>query len=74
MYKLFIGIGLVAFPQSCTWVGLGVAVAGLLMLTVISIGSSWFLLKARNKYPHKAIRDLADLGEVCYGPYMRIFC
>lgn len=74
MNKLFIGIALVAFPQSMTWVGMGAAVIGLLALTTISMGSSWYLIKARNYYKGVVIRDLADLGEITYGPWMKHFC
>jgi len=74
MYKLFFGIAIVAYPQSVSWVGLGLSSAALIVLTLCSTGSSYFLLKARNKYSDKQVRDLADLGEICYGPYMRVFC
>ena len=57
-----------------SWVGIGLASIGILILTFTSIASSWFLIKARNKYKDKVIRDLADLGEVTYGPAMRTFC
>jgi amino acid permease len=74
MYKLFIGIALVAFPQTMYWVGIGLATISVIILTLVSIASSYFLLKARNKFKTHVVRDIADLGELCYGPPMRYFC
>ena len=56
------------------WVGIGLATISVLLLTLISIASSYFLLKARNKYKNNVVRDIADLGEISYGPPMRYFC
>ena len=74
LYKMMIGIALVAFPYSMSWVGIGAATLGICILAVISLISSYLLFKARNKYKDKVIVDLADLAFVCYGPKMRILC
>jgi len=74
MLKLFIGIAIIAFPKSVTWVGFAAAIIGLLFVASISLASSYFLIKARNRFKHLNIVDLGDLGYVCYGTKMRFFC
>jgi amino acid permease len=46
---MFIGIALVAFPFSVSWVGFLAATFGILVLAIISLGSSYLLFKARNR-------------------------
>jgi amino acid permease len=72
--KMFIGIALVAFPYSVSWVGFVAAALGIAILAVISLCSSYLLFKARNRFKSQTIVDLADLGYACYGEKMRLFC
>ncbi len=67
MYKMAIGIAIVAFPSSVSWVGTIAALLGLSILAVISLGSSYLLFKARNRFKDQVIVDLPDLGYACYG-------
>jgi len=72
--NLYLGIGIITFPRSVAWVGFTAAVVGLLFLCLISISSSYFLIKARNRFKTTVIVDLGDLGYACYGNKMRVFC
>lgn len=74
LFKTFVGIGLVAFPQTMSWVGVGLGSISLIFLGCMSLISGWFLIKARNRYPNREINDLCDMGEVVYGSKMRIYC
>ena len=72
--KMFIGIALVAFPFSVSWVGFVAAALGVFILAFISLCSSYMLFKARNRFKSQTIVDFADLGYACYGEKMRLFC
>lgn len=74
LYKMFIGIAIVAFPFSMSWVGVIAASVGVLLLALISIASAYLLLKTRNRYKDQVISDFADLGYACYGSGMRVLC
>lgn len=69
-----IGIAIVAFPYSVSWVGTVAAFIGLIVLACTSLGSAYLLFKARNRYKDKVIVDLPDLGYACYGPKVRLLC
>jgi amino acid permease len=71
---MFIGIALVAFPFSVSWVGFLAATFGILVLATISLSSSYLLFKARNRLKSQNIVDLTDLGYACFGEKMKIFC
>ena len=71
---MFIGIAIVAFPYSMSWVGIIAAFLGILILMSISIASAYLLLKARNRYKDQVIVDLPDLGYACYGSKMKLLC
>lgn len=71
---MFIGIALVAFPYSMSWVGILAAILGVFVLSIISLASAYLLLKARNRYKDLVIVDLSDLAFVCYGQKMRLLC
>ena len=71
---MFIGIALVAFPYSMSWVGILAAILGILVLCIVSLASAYLLLKARNRYKDEVIVDLSDLAFVCYGQKMRLLC
>ena len=74
MLNMYIGIALVASPKAFSEVGFVAGILGLIFVNIISLGASYFLLKARNRYKKHRIIDFADLGAVTYGPNMRLFC
>lgn len=74
MLNMYIGIALVAAPKAFSEVGFVAGVVGLIFVNIISLGASYFLLKARNRFKHEKIVDFADLGGVCYGPKGKLFC
>lgn len=71
---MYIGIALVASPKGFSEVGFVAGITGLIFVGFISLGASYFLLKARNRYKKHRIIDFSDLGAVTYGPKMKIFC
>lgn len=74
MLNMYIGIALVASPKAFSEVGLVAGAIGLVFVNIISLGASYFLLKARNRYKKNRIIDFSDLAAVTYGPKMKIFC
>jgi len=74
MIKYFIGIALVAAPKAYSEVGFIAGILGLLFVGLLSLSACYFLIKARNRYKKHRIIDFSDLGKVCYGPSMQIFC
>lgn len=74
MLNMYIGIALVASPKAFSEVGFVAGILGLVFVNFISLGASYFLLKARNRYKKTRIIDFSDLGEACYGPRMKLFC
>jgi len=74
LYKMAIGIAIVAFPYSVSWVGTIAALIGLSILAITSVASGYLLFKARNRYKDQVIVDLPDLGYACYGAKMRLLC
>ncbi len=71
---MFIGIAIVAFPYSMSWVGVIAASVGVVLLSLISIASAYLLLKARNRFKDQVISDFADMGYACYGSWMKLVC
>lgn len=74
LYKMAIGIAIVAFPYSVSWVGTIAAMIGIIILGILSLASAYLLFKARNRYKDQVIVDLPDLGYACYGAKMRLLC
>ena len=74
MLNMYIGIALVAAPKAFSEVGFVAGILGLIFVNIISLGASYFLLKARNRYKKQRIIDFSDLGSACYGPRMKLFC
>jgi amino acid permease len=74
MLNMYIGIAIIALPRAVAEVGFLGAIFGLIIVNLLSLGSSWFLLKARNRFKSKRIIDLPDLAYEAYGPKMRLLC
>ena len=74
MLNMYIGIAIIALPKAVSEVGFVGAICGLIIVNILSLGSSWFLIKARNRFKSKRIIDLPDLALQTYGPYMRLLC
>ena len=47
---MYIGIALIALPKAVASVGFAAAIIGLIIVNMISLGASYFLLKARNRF------------------------
>jgi len=50
MLNMYIGIALIALPKAVSEVGFIAALIGLVLINGISLGASYFLLKARNRF------------------------
>lgn len=50
MLNMYVGIALIALPKAVSEVGFIAAAIGLLIVNFISLGASYFLLKARNRF------------------------
>ena len=50
MLNMYVGIALIALPKAVSEVGFIAAALGLLIVNFISLGASYFLLKARNRF------------------------
>jgi hypothetical protein len=74
MLNMYIGIAIIALPKAVSEVGFIGAIFGLIIVNLLSLGSSWFLLKARNRFKSQRIIDLPDLAQITYGPMMKILC
>lgn len=74
MLNMYIGIAIIALPKAVSEVGFIGAIIGLIAVNLLSLGSSWFLLKARNRFKKQRIIDLPDLANACYGPVMKLLC
>ena len=74
MLNMYIGIALIALPKAVSEVGFVAAVIGLIIVNFISLGASYFLLKARNRFKKQRIIDFPDIANVCFGPLTRRFC
>lgn len=74
MLNMYIGIALIALPKAVSEVGFVAAVTGLVFVNLISLGASYFLLKARNRFKRVRIIDFPDLAQECYGPNARLLC
>jgi amino acid permease len=73
MLNLYIGIALIALPKAVSEVGFIAAFVGLLAVNFLSLGASYFLLKARNRFKKQRIIDFPDMANVTYGPMMKRF-
>ncbi len=74
MLNMYIGIAIIALPKAVSEVGFIGAIIGLLIVNMLSLGSSWFLIKARNRFKSHRIIDLPDLAMITYGPNMKMLC
>ena len=74
MLNMYIGIALIALPKAVSEVGFIAAISGLVFVNLISLGASYFLLKARNRFKRIRIIDFPDLAQACYGDGARILC
>lgn len=74
MLNMYVGIALIALPKAVSEVGIIGAVLGLILVNFISLGASYFLLKARNRFKKQRIIDFPDIANVCFGPTMKRFC
>ena len=74
MLNMYIGIALIALPKAVSEVGFIAAALGLVFINFISLGASYFLLKARNRFKRQRIIDFPDLANACYGPKMSLLC
>lgn len=50
LMNMYIGIAIIALPKAVSEVGFLGSVVGLIIVNLLSLGSSWFLLKARNRF------------------------
>ena len=74
MLNMYVGIALIALPKAVSEVGFIAAALGLLVVNLISLGASYFLLKARNRFKKQRIIDFPDMANVCFGPMTKRFC
>jgi len=73
MLNMYIGIALIALPKAVSDVGFVAAFIGLIAVNFLSLGASYFLLKARNRFKKQRIIDFPDMANVTYGPMMKRF-
>ena len=71
---MYIGIALIALPKAVSEVGFFAAAFGLVLVNMISLGASYFLLKARNRFKKQRIIDFPDMANACFGPTTKRFC
>ena len=74
MLNMYVGIALIALPKAVSQVGFVAAGLGLVIVNLISLGASYFLLKARNRFKKQRIIDFPDIANVCFGPATKRFC
>ena len=74
MLNMYVGIALIALPKAVSEAGFIAAGLGLILVNFISLGASYFLLKARNRFKKQRIIDFPDMANACYGPMMKRFC
>ena len=74
MLNMYVGIALIALPKAVSEVGFIGAIIGLVIVNFISLGASYFLLKARNRFKKQRIIDFPDMANVCFGPATKRFC
>ena len=74
LLNMYIGIAIIALPKAVSKVGFIGAILGLIIVNLLSLASTWFLLKARNRYKSHKIIDLPDLALLTHGPVMQFIC
>ena len=74
MLNMYVGIALIALPKAVSEVGFVAAIIGLIIVNLISLGASYFLLKARNRFKKQRIIDFPDMAMACYGPATKRVC
>ena len=50
MLNMYVGIALIALPKAVSEVGFAAAILGIFVVNLLSLGASYFLLKARNRF------------------------
>jgi amino acid permease len=65
--KLYFGIAMLGVPQGFSHAGIYGGLIGLLYIGTINIFCAWLLIKARNKFKNKSIKNLSDLAMELYG-------
>lgn len=67
LFKAYIGIGFLAVPFGFTQAGLYGAILSLTLAYLANMYSVHLLIKARNRYKDKQIRNLSELAETALG-------
>lgn len=73
MLNMYIGIALIALPKAVSEAGIVAAILGIAAVNVLSLGASWFLLKARNRFKKQRIIDFPDIANATFGPVTKRF-
>jgi len=73
MLNMYVGIALIALPKAVSEVGFAAAILGILVVNLLSLGASYFLLKARNRFKKQRIIDFPDMAMACFGPATKRF-
>lgn len=73
MLNMYIGIALIALPKAVSEVGIIAAILGIVAVNILSLGASYFLLKARNRFKKQRIIDFPDIANATYGPMTKRF-
>ena len=74
MLNSYVGIAMIALPKAVSEAGFAAAAFGIILVNVYSLGASYFLLKARNRFKKQRIIDFPDMAMACYGPATKRFC
>eukprot|EP00347_Sterkiella_histriomuscorum_P009027 403342809 len=67
LFKGYIGISFLAIPKGFAQVGLYGAIVELIAILILNLYSVQLLVKARNKFKHRHIKNICDLTEAIYG-------
>lgn len=73
MLNMYIGIALIALPKAVSEVGIVAALFGIVAVNILSLGASYFLLKARNRFKKQRIIDFPDIANATFGPVTKRF-
>ena len=69
--KMYVGVSFISTPNSIALAGIYTSIFGFVYVITTSIFGIYLILKARNRFKNHHIYDLADLGSMLYGPWMR---
>ena len=73
LVKMSFGIAAICYPYTVQYVGFTGAICYLTFIMFISQLQGIMLIKARNRFKHLNIIDLADMGGVFFGNGMKLF-